>query len=530
MPTFLQRLITTPRFKIACRKTLFVTALLVTGVACFYTFENWRWNRAWNKYQAEKEAAGEWPMARFEPIPESENFAMHPLLRPLTEFESTTNGVRWLDEEGVNRLKHVQTFNRVDTTIVRPLLGSWTHARPISMAGLQIYYRGGTNYPVALVGEDNLERYRQNESSRHQFKGHIANFAKSPQPQTPAQDVLTALSIYDDVLAEMSEALKRPRSAFIQDPPDLHTIVFRHLPILQAPGHAYRLRAVANIRARNLKNGMSDILDAYLLAAQIGREPFTISARVRASLQDYVHQTIWEALREQVFTAAQLMIIQQELHKAYLTDQLIVGINSDQYYWTTKYVTHYAPPKFGVHSLVPFGRRQAAALSTCQYSDDILAAAEENAPLNDERIGRDPREITQSYNRYVLGQPIVERPGTTVNWGGTSTWLPLWRANIHVDLAITACALERYRLKNGSFPERLELLVPEFLNEVPKDRIDGNALRYTRRKSGLFSLYSIGANELDESGQLPDAIEPVGKRGFSGDWVWTYESEHLSED
>jgi len=70
MPTLLKRLISPPQFKILCRKIFFGAALIATGIACYYTFENWRWNRAWEKHQAEKEAAGEWPMARFEPIPE----------------------------------------------------------------------------------------------------------------------------------------------------------------------------------------------------------------------------------------------------------------------------------------------------------------------------------------------------------------------------------------------------------------------------------------------------------------------------
>jgi len=56
-------------------------------------------------------------------------------------------------------------------------------------------------------------------------------------------------------------------------------------------------------------------------------------------MQQSIHQTIWESLRKRVFTAAQLKLLQEGLHKAYLTDQLIIGINTEQYHWTINAVT-----------------------------------------------------------------------------------------------------------------------------------------------------------------------------------------------
>jgi hypothetical protein len=48
--------------------------------------------------------------------------------------------------------------------------------------------------------------------------------------------------------------------------------------------------------------------------------------------------------------------------------------------------------------------------------------------------------------------------------------------------AQTACMIERFRLKYGRLPDKLEQLVPEFLPEVPIDPIDGKKLRYYRGK------------------------------------------------
>lgn len=58
------------------------------------------------------------------------------------------------------------------------------------------------------------------------------------------------------------------------------------------------------------------------------------------------------------------------------------------------------------------------------------------------------------------------------------------------DATRTAIALELYRRTHGSYPAALDQLVPEFLDEVPPDRADGQPLRYERTDDGA-TLYSI---------------------------------------
>jgi hypothetical protein len=65
-----------------------------------------------------------------------------------------------------------------------------------------------------------------------------------------------------------------------------------------------------------------------------------------------------------------------------------------------------------------------------------------------------------------------------------------------------AIAAERYRLKYGQWPDKLETLVPEFLAEVPGDPFNlPNPLRLVRTVDGLV-VYSIGLNHLDDGGDL----------------------------
>lgn len=90
----------------------------------------------------------------------------------------------------------------------------------------------------------------------------------------------------------------------------------------------------------------------------------------------------------------------------------------------------------------------------------------------------------------------------------------------HAELAVTAIALKRYRLKHGEWPAKLDALVPEFLASVPRDWMDGQPLRYRLNPDGTFLLYSVGADGKDDGG------DPRPKEGESAsilrgrDFVW----------
>jgi hypothetical protein len=92
-----------------------------------------------------------------------------------------------------------------------------------------------------------------------------------------------------------------------------------------------------------------------------------------------------------------------------------------------------------------------------------------------------------------------------------------------------ACALERYRLAHGEYPETLDALIPQFMEKVPHDLIGGQPspgsgpasqpLHYRRTSNGKFLLYSVGWNETDDGGEV--ALKKDGSEDREkGDWVW----------
>jgi len=84
-----------------------------------------------------------------------------------------------------------------------------------------------------------------------------------------------------------------------------------------------------------------------------------------------------------------------------------------------------------------------------------------------------------------------------------------------------ACALERYRLAHGAYPETLDALMPQFIDKIPQDIIGGQPLHYRRTSDGKFLLYSIGWNEKDDGGIMAKDKSGNDDR-TQGDWVWQY--------
>jgi hypothetical protein len=67
------------------------------------------------------------------------------------------------------------------------------------------------------------------------------------------------------------------------------------------------------------------------------------------------------------------------------------------------------------------------------------------------------------------------------------------KQNAMLDLTRTAAALAQFRADNGAYPEKLDEIVPNVLNTMPKDPYSGKPLGYVREGDG-FSLQSAGVN------------------------------------
>src|SRR5688572_18422159 len=93
------------------------------------------------------------------------------------------------------------------------------------------------------------------------------------------------------------------------------------------------------------------------------------------------------------------------------------------------------------------------------------------------------------------------------------------------DGVVVGIALEAYRRETGRYPDNLNALVRRFLDEVPADRINGEAIRY-RLANTKPLLYSVGGDRDDDGGRAPEFPNTAVNWGLSpgreivdGDWI-----------
>jgi hypothetical protein len=173
-------------------------------------------------------------------------------------------------------------------------------------------------------------------------------------------------------------------------------------------------------------------------------------------------------------------------------------------------------PQMLLASVAPRGWNQQNMVVVAKldqmYLDSFDAQRQIFSPSKLDAIARD---VQKTFNRVTpmnflaaISVPNFSRAFQTVAQNQTS-----------VNEANVACALERYRLAYGNFPEKLDLLVPDFIQKLPVDLIGGQLLHYRRKNSDNFLLYSVGWNETDDGGmsvRRENGYVDPGK----GDWVW----------
>lgn len=485
------------------RAILFIVVSLITLIALFYAEENWRGKHAWESYKREWEARGEkFDLADFipPPVPDDQNFAMTPLLKPLFDFKQIGLEMHWDDTNAVNRIEIVNTTFK-GTCPPEQGGGNWAEGRPTSLKPWQDYYRSSKNFP------------------------------RADSPQQPARDVLLALSKFDAELQEIAQASHRPYARFPIDHEDFNTVL-PHLNVLRSLTRVFLLRACARLELGQTDEALSDLDTCFQLADSIKDEPFLISGLVRIAILNLTIQRVWEELADHRWTPAQLNALKKRLgefdlladwhhvvrgERAVWNDMLlnkskdleraVCGQQNNKGYWG-RYLS-VAPRGWIYQNVLSLNRTHQTELSVIDTEHERVNMA-----------------MLRSFEKYVPRS----------KWSFPYTWMagllepPISLLTIKYALAQTAisesyiaCGLERYRLAHGEYPEKLETLVPGFVDKLPHDVINGQPLKYRRTSDGKFVLYSVGWNEEDDGGVVAMTKGKTPHQIIEqGDWVWRY--------
>jgi len=96
-----------------------------------------------------------------------------------------------------------------------------------------------------------------------------------------------------------------------------------------------------------------------------------------------------------------------------------------------------------------------------------------------------------------------------------------------VNQAAIGCALERYRIENGSYPDSLDVVKLANGKPLPANILTGTPMGYRKTANGKYALWSTSLNSKDHGGRrAPDMAKPHSlsfhKRAYQGDWVWDF--------
>ena len=513
------------------QRRFYALACLATLVALFYAEENWRGKRAWDNYRQEWEAKGE----RFDfasivppPVPAEQNFALTPIVYSSygTMLDKQGHRKNPPDTNIVDRLA-MSIYREGDYGNPNLNLGSWQEGQVVDLKPWQDYYRN----PKPGLSE-------QKDISTNDFPASL-------QPQTPAADVLLALSKYDSAIEELSEAAKLPASRFPVDydnemPFD---ILLPHLAKIKAIAQVLNLRALAELEAGRPDKAFADLKLGFRCKESVANEPFLISHLVRIAVQSIMMQSVWQGLAEHKWSESQIAELEAGFAKLdYLADfrKSILG------------------ERAGSIAIIELFRRKRSANVWLE-----LSGLTENTQLDkspQQMLGtigwclapegsfyQTELAFVQMHQRWTL--PLVDLTNRVVSpainarlsseFEESFVWRPLSVKNTlvrlmfpalgkaakkfaiiqaQVDLARIGCALERHRIAYGNYPVSLAALAPKFLAKLPHDVITGEPLHYRREGDG-YVLYSIGWNEKDDGGTV--SVNKSGRADTDeGDWVW----------
>ena len=475
------------------RRALLAGAVLATLATAFYLEELWRGQRDWEAYRREFEAQGgtlDLHKLSSPPVPDEQNFAMTPVLKPLFSESSPEQFNKYSTELGT-RLEWPTAKDKDPHTDMPSGTGSW---------------------PLATLVD--LEPWRK--------------FLDQP-------DILQALKKFDPILSEISVASRRP---FYRPALDVRKLNFAGISLFIHTGRIYVVRALAELADGQTDRAADDTVTIFQLAKAMGNEPFMMSQLTACSIIGQGLQVVWEGLVAHRWSDAQLAELSRELEKLDLLADELRTARFEQAIFDDRLAQAISGPagldpwfkvapsdpqwQFRlVEAFFPRGWIYSDRIALLQNYQNCMSAIDApNHRLDLVKVRAIEGNPAQEFiiRRNLFDDPFKTWTANVVpNLAGVSRTFA--RIQTSVDEAQVACALERFRLASGQLPEKLDELAPKFIVKLPPDIISGGPLHYQRKANGHFLLYAVGENGTDDGGitAINDDHEVDWQHG---DWVW----------
>jgi hypothetical protein len=307
------------------------------------------------------------------------------------------------------------------------------------------------------------------------------------------------------------------------------------------------LRSAAAARVGDAAKAHESLLIALRLNEANTKEPFIIGTLVACGCSAVISSAVWELCDAHSGTAEDFQKLQEALsrfdyRKSFLyaeQGELAGAVNMGEYLKRTRgagllHLLHLGVSGDSsdgsgplVFSLLPSGWFDANIATIAEWHFDYYIK-----PLRD---GGFTELLAKQKEIDTLIAEYKSQPYGHLDEFLAQIALPAFRSVTYkvvytqcvVNEAIAACALERYRIEHGAYPDTLEAanLVGE--KSIPLDVISGKPMGYRKTGDGRYALWCVGFDGKDDGGKRGlDATNPLNT-GFSrpdyvGDWVWDF--------
>jgi hypothetical protein len=442
------------------RRTLMGLAILATLAAIFYAEEDWRGKRAWENCKRELEAKGavlDWDKYIPPPVPDDQNFFKAPKMQQW--FVKNPNAT-------TNELMMLVTNKDKTVTIT---------------------------------------------------------------DKTAAENFLAWSDQFQPDFELMRKALKRPYARMDGDYTKPYEIPIANFVNVRAVAQALAQRAKCDLllgRADQALNELTLLDDSRRLMerAPTGKPITLVDAMVNVAITGLYANTIADGLQKHAWQEPQLAALQKQLAEINLIPFVFDALQEEsaglcrtaEIVWISKmfdmrsYTKWTEKVRLWRWWLWPRG---------WTYQNMVNVAVLGQKPLEGFDLTHDtvaPQKFdkaTCEVGKLIRPQSPYKLLAAIAIPNYSKALQTLARDQTLVNEAQIVCALERYRLVHGEYPETLDMLVPQFIEKLPHDLIGGGPLHYRRTADGKFLLYSVGWNETDDGGTASDKMD-------QGDWVW----------
>jgi hypothetical protein len=475
------------------RCCVFIGTALVALVALFYTVENWRGKRAWEKYKVELQAQGEsldWKDYIPPRVPDEQNFIKTPFLEAVG-YKGKVNTNAWAP---FDRLNVGGLLSAIETDG-----SSWEQGAMSNLKAGQAFVRSNAHYMLP------------------------------PLPQEPAADIVAVFRPVERELSEIRQASQRPYAQFIIEGNDPLSVTIPNFVGVRTLVQSFALLASAELALHQVDAAFQDTKVMLRFAAALKNHPTLVASMISVAITGVSVQAFWEGWASGQWSDAQLEQFQKIFAAIDLTADVDRsmrvgergGINYIAENYSGKRLAELFswPGKSGFKDwlfdwavrCVPRGWIYQNRLAYNRAMQDMILANYDPQ----KRLVTPKKLQMEAFERFVEGYSPFRYLAAIAIPNFTKAMQTAARNQTAVSEAALACALERHRRALGQYPETLPALVPRFIDRLPHDLIGGQPLRYRRTDDGKFLLYSIGWNEKDDGGALASDRQ-------SGDWVWPF--------